>query len=87
MLDIQAVDFEYPDESRKVISYAKDEKIVKVSPLWKSLAPDGVAKGNLDISLPTTSVKEQSFGKIGVNLIYVASSLKQEALTLSGKLQ
>jgi hypothetical protein len=87
MLDIQAVNFEYLDESGKVIPYATDEKIVKVSPFWKSLAPDAVAEGNLDISLPTTSMKEKPFGKIGVNLIYVASPLKQEALTLSGKLQ
>jgi hypothetical protein len=49
--------------------------------------PGRGGRGESRISLPTTSVKEQSFGKIGVNLIYVASSLKQEALTLSGKLQ
>jgi len=87
ILDIQAVTLEYLDEAGKPIPYKPDEKIVKVYPFWKALQPEGMAEGTLDVTLPTSAVKDKSLRKIEVSLVYVPSPLKREILTLSEKLE
>ena len=87
ILDIQAVTFEYLDETGKPIPYKSEEKIVKVNPFWKVLQPEGSAEGSLDVTIPMNAIKGKSFRKIEVNLVYVASPLKRETLTLSEKVE
>jgi hypothetical protein len=87
ILDIQAVTLEYLDEAGKPIPYKPEEKIVKVSPFWKALQPEGITEGSLDVTIPTKAIKEKSLGKIEVNLVYVPSPLKRETLTLSEKVE
>ena len=87
ILDIQAVTLEYMDEAGKPIPYKPEEKIVKVSPFWKALQPEGVTEGTLDVTIPTKAIKEKSLRKIEVDLVYVPSPLKREILTLSEKVE
>jgi len=87
ILDIQAVTLEYLDEAGKPIPYTPEEKIVKVSPFWKALQPEGVTEGTLDVTIPTKAIKEKSLRKIEVDLVYVPSPLKREILILSEKIE
>jgi len=87
ILDIQAVTLEYLDEAGKPIPYKPDEKIVKVYPFWKALQPEGIAEGTLDVTIPTSAIKDKSLSKIEVNLVYVPSPLKRETLTLPEKVE
>jgi hypothetical protein len=87
ILDIQAATLEYLDETGKPIPFKSEEKIEKVSSFWKVLKPGEVAEGSLDVTIPKTAIKEKSLRKIEVNLVYVASPLKRETLTLSEKLE
>ncbi len=87
-LDIQAVTLEYLDEAGKIIAFSSGEKIVKVSPFWKVLKPEEDTTGSFyDVTLPRRAIKEKSLSKIEVNLVYVASPLKRESLTLSEKVE
>jgi len=86
-LDIQAVTLEYLDETGKPIPYKSDEKIEKVRPFWKVLKPEEFADGTLDVTIPANAIKEKSLRKIEINLVYVASPLKRETLTLSEKVE
>ena len=87
ILDIQAVTLEYLDEAGKPIPYKPEEKISKVYPFWKALQPEGMAEGSLDVTIPTSAIKEKSLRKIEVNLVYVPSPLKRETLILSEKVE
>ena len=87
ILDIQAVTLEYLDEAGKPIPYKSEEKVVKVSPFWKALQPEGIAEGSLDVTIPMNAIKEKSLRKIEINLVYVPSPLKRETLTLSEKVE
>jgi hypothetical protein len=87
ILDIQAVTLEYLDEAGKPIPYKPDEKIVKVYSFWKALQPEGSAEGSLDVTIPTSAIKEKSLRKIEIDLVYVPSPLKREILTLSEKVE
>ena len=87
ILDIQAVTLEYLDEAGKPIPYKPEEKIVKVYPFWKALQPEGIAEGSLEVTIPTSAIKEKSLRKIEVNLVYVPSPLKRETLILSEKVE
>ena len=87
ILDIQAVTLEYLDEAGKPIPYKSEEKVVKVSPFWKALQPEGITEGSLDVTIPMKAIKEKSLRKIEVNLVYVPSPLKRETLTLSEKVE
>jgi len=87
ILDIQAVTLEYMDAAGKPIPYKADEKIVKVYPFWKALQPEGTAEGTLDVTIPTSAIKEKSLSKIEVDLVYVPSPLKRETLILPEKLE
>jgi hypothetical protein len=87
ILDIQAVTLEYLDEAGKPIPYKPEEKITKVYSFWKALQPEGITEGTLDVTIPTSAIKEKPLGKIEVNLVYVPSPLKRETLTLSEKVE
>jgi hypothetical protein len=86
-LDIQAVTLEYLDEAGKPIPYKSDEKIEKVRAFWRLLKPEEVAEGSLDVTIPKAAIKEKSLRKIEVNLVYVASPLKRETLTVPEKVE
>jgi len=87
ILDIQAVTLEYLDEAGRPIPYKSEEKVVKVSPFWKTLQPEGITEGSLDVTIPMNALKGKSLRKIEVNLVYVPSPLKRETLTLSEKVE
>jgi hypothetical protein len=87
VLDIQGVTLEYLDEAGKPIPYKSEEKIVKVNPFWKALQPEATTEGTLDVTLPTSAIKEKPLKKIEINLVYVPSPLKRETLTLSEKIE
>jgi len=87
ILDIQAVTLEYLDEAGRPIPYKSEEKVVKVSPFWKALQPEGITEGSLDVTIPMNAIKGKSLRKIEVNLVYVPSPLKRETLTLSEKVE
>jgi len=87
ILDIQAVTLEYLDEAGKPIPYKPEEKIVKVYSFWKALQPEGNTEGSLDVTIPTSAIKDKSLRKIEVTLVYVPSPLKRETLILSEKVE
>jgi hypothetical protein len=87
ILDIQAVTLEYLDEAGKPIPYKPEEKIVKVYSFWKALQPEGITEGSLDVTIPTSAIKDKSLRKIELNLVYVPSPLKRETLILSEKVE
>lgn len=87
ILDIQAVTLQYLDESGNPIAYKSDEKAGTVYPFWKILAPAGIAEGSLDTTVPVNAIKNNSLRKVEINLVYIPSKLKQETLTLSGKVE
>ena len=86
-LDIQAVTLEYLDEAGKPIPFKPEERIEKVNPFWKTLQPEGIAEGSLDVTIPKSTFKERPLGKIEINLVYDPSPLKRETLTLSEKIK
>src|SRR5512139_2845370 len=71
ILDIQAVTLEYLDEAGKPIPFKPEEKIDKVYSFWKALQPEGITEGSLDVTIPTSAIKEKSLRKIEVSLVYV----------------
>ncbi len=89
VLDIQAITLEYLDEAGKPIPYKSGERMENVRPFWegKRLQPDGIIEGSLSGTIPINAVKEKLFRKIVVNLFYVSSPLKREALTLSERVE
>ena len=87
ILDIQGVTLEYLDEAGKPIAFSSGEKVSKASPFWKTLKPEEVAEGTLDVTIPTKAIKEKSLRKIEVDLVYVPSPLKREILTFSEKVE
>jgi hypothetical protein len=87
LLDIQAVTLEYLDEAGKPIAYKSDEKIVKVSPFWKTLKPGEMTEGSLDTTIPKTALKAKTLSKIQIDLVYVPSPLSRDTLTLAEKVE
>ena len=87
ILDIQAVTLEYLDEAGKPIPFKSGEKISKASLFLKSIKPEEVTEGSLDVTIPRMAVKEKALGKIEINLVYVPSPLKRETLILSEKVE
>jgi len=87
ILDIQAVTLEYLDEAGKPIPFKSGEKISKASLFLKSIKPEEVTEGSLDVTIPRMAVKEKALEKIEINLVYVPSPLKRETLILSEKVE
>ena len=86
-LDIQAVTFDYFDAAGSPIRFGSGEKAGSVAPFWRVLKPDEVAESGLEVNIPRNAVKQNALGKIEVNLVFVASPLKRETLSLSEKLE
>ncbi|MBN1102630.1 MAG: hypothetical protein JXL84_04355 [Deltaproteobacteria bacterium] len=86
-LDIQAVTLEYLDIAGKPIDFESGEKITKVSLYLKIIKPEESFDGRLDVTIPKRAVKEKALGKIEMNLVYVASPLNRETVTLSQKIE
>jgi hypothetical protein len=87
VLDIQGITFEYLNEAGKPIAFTAGEKIATVYPFWKAIKPEEITEGSLDVTIPKMAVKEKTLGKIEINLVYVPSPLKREALTLPEKVE
>ena len=88
ILDVQAVTFEYLDESGKPIPFQSGEKISKVSLFLKVIKPEEMTEGSFyDVTIPRMAIKEKALRKIEVNLVYVPSPLKRETLILSEKIE
>ncbi|OGQ10594.1 MAG: hypothetical protein A2026_16305 [Deltaproteobacteria bacterium RBG_19FT_COMBO_46_12] len=87
VLDIQGITFEYLNEAGKPIAFTAGEKIATVYPFWKAIKPEEITEGTLDVTIPKMAVKEKALGKIEINLVYVPSPLKREALTLPEKVE
>jgi hypothetical protein len=86
-LDIQAVTLEYLDVAGKPIDFQSGEKITKVSFYLKVIKPEESFEGRLDVTIPKRAIKEKALGKIEINLVYVASPLNRETVTLSEKIE
>ncbi len=86
-LDIQAITLQYLDGAGKPIAFSAGEKIATVYPFWKSIKPEEITQGSLDVTIPRLALKEKALGKIDVSLVYVPSPLKRETLTLAGKIE
>ena len=71
----------------KPIRFGSGEKAGNVYAFWKVLKPEEVAEGGFEVTIPKNAVKEKTLGKIEVNLVFVASPLKRETLTLSEKIE
>ena len=87
VLDIQGVTLEYMDPTGKPIAFTAGEKIATVYPFWKTIKPEEITEGSLDVTIPRMAVKEKALGKIEMNLVYVPSPLKRETLTLAEKIE
>ncbi len=85
ILDIQGVTLEYLNESGKPITFSSGEKISKVSSFWKAIKPGEVFEGSLDATIPRLAVKENTLGKIQIEVVYIPSPLKRETFTLPEK--
>jgi hypothetical protein len=86
-LDIQAVTLEYLDAAGKPIDFQSGERITKVSFYLKVIKPEESFEGRLDVTIPKRAVKEKALGKMEINLVYVASPLNRETVTLSAKIE
>ena len=87
ILDVQGVTIEYLDRSGNPIPFKTGEKRVSVSTYWTNLRPGKEAENYLDVTVPMAAVKEKSFDKIQVNVVYVPSPLKRETLDIPVKME
>ncbi len=85
-MDIQAVTLEYLDDAGKPIAFSSGEKVSKVSLFLKAIKPGESTEGSLDATIPRTAVKENTLGKIEIDLVYVPSPLNRDTLTLPEKI-
>ena len=58
-----------------------------VSTYWTDLQPGKEAENYLDVTVPMAAVKEKSLDKIQVNVVYIPSPLKREALGIRVKME
>jgi len=86
-LDIQALTLEYLDVAGKPIDFQSGEKVTKAFLYFKVIKPEESLDGQLDVTIPMKAIKEKALGKIEVNLVYVASPLNRETVTLSEKIE
>jgi hypothetical protein len=86
-LDIRAVTLEYLDEAGKQITFKSGEKIAKAHLFLMPTRPGEFAEGSLDALIPREAIKQNTLGKIEINLVYVPSLLKREAFNLPEKIE
>ena len=87
ILDVQGVTIQYLDSSGNPIPFKTGEKKVAVSTYWTDLQPGKDAENYLDVTVPMAAVKEKSLDKIQVNVVYIPSPLKREALGIQVKME
>jgi hypothetical protein len=87
ILDMKEISLEYLNETGRPIPYKADEKISNIIPRQKVLQPGEFSEESFDATLPLNAIKEKSLRKIDVSLVYIASPLKREKLSLSGKVE
>ena len=87
ILDVQGVTIQYLDRSGNPIAFKTGEKKVAVSTYWTDLQPGKEAENYLDVTVPMAAVKEKSLDKIQVNVVYIPSPLKREALDMPVKME
>lgn len=86
-LDIQALTLEYLDVAGKPIDFQPGEKITKANLYFQVIEPEKSFGGQLDVTIPMKAIKENTLGKIEVNLVYVASPLNRETITFPEKIE
>ena len=86
-LDIQALTLEYLDVAGKPIDFQSGEKVVKASLYLKTIKPEEMTEGNLEVTVPKKAVKEKALAKIEISLVFVPSLLKRDTLSLSEKIE
>ena len=87
ILDVQGVTIQYLDNLGNPIPFKTGEKKVTVSTYWTDLQPGKEAENYLDVTVPMAAVKEKSLDKIQVNVVYIPSPLKREALGIRVKME
>lgn len=87
ILDVQGVTIQYLDSSGNPVPFKTGEKKVAVSTYWTDLQPGKEAENYLDVTVPMAAVKEKSLDKIQVNVVYIPSPLKREALSIPVKME
>jgi hypothetical protein len=87
ILDVQGVTIQYLDSSGNPIPYKTGEKKVAVSTYWADLQPGKEAENYLDVTVPVAAVKEKSLNRIQVNVVYIPSPLKREALSIPVRME
>jgi len=87
ILDVQGVSIQYLDGAGNIIPFKTGEKKVAVSTYWTDLEPGKEADNYLDVTLPMDAVKEKLLSKIKVNVVYVPTPLKREALDIPVRIE
>jgi len=87
ILDVQGVTIQYLDSSGNLIPFKTGEKKVTVSSYWADLEPGKESESYLDATVPIVAIKEKSLNKIQVNVVYIPSPLKREALDIPVKME
>lgn len=80
ILDVQGVTLQYLDSSGNPIPFKSGEKKVAYSTYWADLKPGREAENFLDLTVPMSAVKDKSLASIQVNVVYIPTPLKREAL-------
>jgi hypothetical protein len=87
ILDVQGVTIQYLDHSGNPIPFKTGEKKVAVSTYWTDLQPGKEAENYLDVTVPIAALKEKSLDRIQINVVYIPSPLKREALEMPVKME
>lgn len=87
ILEVQGITLQYLDGSGNPIPFKTGEKKVAVSTYWTDLQPEKEAENYLDVTVPIAAVKEKTLNKIQVNVVYIPSPLKREALSIPVKME
>lgn len=87
ILEVQGVTIQYMDSAGNPIPFKTGEKRATVSTYWKDLKPGAESENYLDVTVPIAAVKDKLLEKIQVNVVYVPSPLKREALEIPVKME
>ncbi len=85
LVEVHGVTVEYMDRAGSPIIFQSGEKHSKVALTLTSLLPGESYEGSLHVTFPRNGVKE--LDQINVNIIYIASPLGQETLTMRERVE
>ena len=87
VLDVQAITFEYMDETGNIINFESGEKSANAHVYMKVLQPSKSYEGQLNVDIPKKAVLGKKLSKIEINAVYALTPLERETFTVSGKLE